>query len=107
MGVIFIVAGIFALAMVTSFNSSVPSWAQSGFESFDFIPAFFPMIIGVIMLIYGLSPGQEFPTQLPTQTSASPQEVIQKEVIVKVRCSYCGNLYDETLDKCPNCGAGR
>jgi len=31
----------------------------------------------------------------------------EKEVIVKIRCSYCHNLYDETLDKCPHCGAKR
>jgi hypothetical protein len=30
--------------------------------------------------------------------------VREKEVIVKVRCSYCNNLYDETLDRCPHCG---
>ena len=36
------------------------------------------------------------------------KEVIkEKEVIVKVRCSYCHNLYNETLDKCPHCGARR
>lgn len=34
------------------------------------------------------------------------REVIVKE-IVKIRCSYCKKLYDETLDKCPNCGASR
>jgi hypothetical protein len=25
--------------------------------------------------------------------------------IVKVRCSYCGKLYDASLQECPNCGA--
>ncbi len=35
----------------------------------------------------------------------SVKEVIkEKEVIVKIRCSHCANLYDETLDKCPHCG---
>jgi len=29
----------------------------------------------------------------------------EKEVIVKIRCPYCKNLYNETLDKCPYCGA--
>jgi hypothetical protein len=34
------------------------------------------------------------------------KEIIrQKEVIVKIRCSYCHNVFDETLDKCPHCGA--
>jgi len=35
------------------------------------------------------------------------EKMITKEVIVKVRCPYCSNLYDETLDKCPHCGAKR
>jgi aspartate carbamoyltransferase regulatory subunit len=30
-----------------------------------------------------------------------------KEVVVKVRCPYCQNLYDETLDRCPHCGGAR
>lgn len=41
--------------------------------------------------------------------NAESQPVIkEKEIIreiVKIRCSYCGNLYDENLDKCPHCGA--
>jgi hypothetical protein len=44
----------------------------------------------------------------PKETIAKEREVIrEKEVIVKIRCSYCHNLYDETLDKCPHCGAKR
>ena len=31
--------------------------------------------------------------------------MITKEIIVKVRCRYCGNTYDETVDQCPHCGA--
>ncbi|HEY9753576.1 MAG TPA: hypothetical protein V6C97_00290 [Oculatellaceae cyanobacterium] len=34
------------------------------------------------------------------------KEIIrEKQVIVKVRCEYCRQAFDETLDKCPNCGA--
>ncbi len=39
--------------------------------------------------------------------SANPPVVKEKEIIreiVKIRCPYCGNLYDEKLDKCPHCG---
>jgi DNA-directed RNA polymerase subunit RPC12/RpoP len=35
---------------------------------------------------------------------------MQKEIIrevVKIRCPYCGNIYDEDQDKCPYCGAKR
>jgi hypothetical protein len=39
---------------------------------------------------------------------AKEKEIIkEKEVIVKIRCSYCHNLYNETLDKCPHCGGKR
>jgi len=34
------------------------------------------------------------------------RETIIREV-VKVRCRYCGKLYDEGLDKCPHCAASR
>lgn len=108
MGFIFILAGIFGMYEVTAFNASVPAWARSDFQNFDIVPALFPIIIGVVVLIYGLLPREEIEME-PQLPSAPPvvQEVIQKEVVVKIRCSYCGTLYDETLDKCPNCGAGR
>ncbi len=36
------------------------------------------------------------------------KEIIrEKEVIIKIRCGYCQNLYDETWDHCPHCGAKR
>jgi hypothetical protein len=40
-------------------------------------------------------------------TSDGQQPVVEREIIreiVKIRCPYCGNLYDETEDKCPHCG---
>jgi len=30
------------------------------------------------------------------------REVIRE--IVKIRCRYCGQLYEEKLDRCPHCG---
>jgi len=42
------------------------------------------------------------------EEKAKEKEIIkEKEVIVKIRCPYCHNLYDETLDKCPYCGGRR
>ena len=29
----------------------------------------------------------------------------EKEVIVKIRCSHYHNTFEETLNKCPHCGA--
>jgi len=33
------------------------------------------------------------------------REIIRE--IVKIRCPYCNNLYDEKYDKCPHCGGKR
>lgn len=32
------------------------------------------------------------------------KETIIKKEIVKVRCRYCGTVYDLKLDRCPHCG---
>lgn len=42
-----------------------------------------------------------------SDTSENQPLVREREIIreiVKIRCSYCGNLYDETEDRCPHCG---
>lgn len=61
--------------------------------------------------VLGLEGGKKAESEgLPPPPSAAPtvKEIIrEKEVIIKVRCSYCSSLYDETLDACPNCGAKR
>jgi hypothetical protein len=36
----------------------------------------------------------------------APRRARAKEVIVKIRCAYCKQVYDESLDRCSNCGAG-
>jgi hypothetical protein len=47
-----------------------------------------------------ISPKQQIPSEVKVK------EIIKEtQVIVKIRCSYCKNVYDETLDKCPHCGA--
>jgi len=43
-------------------------------------------------------------SRAPSAWPATGEKVIVRE-IVKVRCKHCGNLFDVTLDKCPNCGA--
>lgn len=48
--------------------------------------------------------------QLPAVSTHQVREkeiIREKEVIVKVKCPYCQGLYNETLDKCPRCGAKR
>jgi len=46
----------------------------------------------------------------PEQQERMPTVIREREIvkeIVKIRCPYCNNLYDETIDKCPNCGGKR
>jgi len=38
-------------------------------------------------------------------TVVKEREIIRE--IVKIRCPYCNNLYDEKYDKCPHCGGKR
>ena len=40
----------------------------------------------------------------PSAPQAGAPEVVEKEV-VKVRCTYCGTLNDETATACSSCGA--
>jgi hypothetical protein len=85
--------------MFSSFDSIF-----SLFWIFFVIVAIFVIISFILgfrrMLKFGQAENQVFPE--------NPQVVREKEIIreiVKVRCAYCGTLYDQTLDKCPNCGA--
>ena len=44
-------------------------------------------------------------SNVESPTEVTEREIIrEKEVIVKIKCSYCNNLFSETLDKCPHCG---
>lgn len=45
------------------------------------------------------------PARDSDQVAREKEIIRQKEVIVKIRCPYCKNLYSETEDKCPHCGA--
>ena len=40
------------------------------------------------------------------EPSVAEKVVIIRE-IVKIRCPYCGALYDEVKDRCPHCGGAR
>lgn len=47
------------------------------------------------------------PDQVATWRREEGKGLIIQREIVKIRCPYCGNLYDQTLDNCPHCGGGR
>jgi len=39
-----------------------------------------------------------------SQERLTKEVIKEKEVIVKIKCPYCENTYEQTLDKCPHCG---
>ena len=98
MGFLFIFAGIFGIYELSNFPWDL---FGTGPQIMSTVATSVPMIIGIGLIVVGLSPAKPVPPQ-------GPQSVVVREVVtVKTRCSYCGTLYDETLDKCPNCGAKR
>lgn len=96
---------------------NLPVVGQDFFPSFGMMFTLFIVVFIIVVVItvlgfalnfwrtikYGKTQGQTV-TQ-PTQPPAAEKEIIRE--IVKIRCPYCGNLYDENQDKCPTCGAGR
>jgi len=45
--------------------------------------------------------------KLQREVSDTATKVVIIREVVKVRCPYCGALYDEVKDKCPYCGGKR
>jgi Na+/H+ antiporter NhaC len=80
------------------------------FQSFEFMfwavfmLSIIFMVVFLVVFIFGILKGKK----IPEQTTSENQPIIkEKEIIrekVKIRCLYCGNLCDEKLDNCPNCG---
>ena len=52
-----------------------------------------------------IPPPKETPNKEANQIIREREIIREKEVIVKIRCPYCKTTFNETLDKCPNCGA--
>ncbi len=72
------------------------------------------LVFLIVLGIIGLSLMTRFvrgPRSVPETRLPEVRPVIkEREVIrqiVKIRCPYCGNLYNETYDNCPHCGGKR
>jgi len=71
-----------------------------------FVITFIIVIVGVLtnfLRIFRRPPGAQ-------STEEEAAVVKEREIIreiVKIRCPYCNNLYDEKYDKCPHCGGKR
>jgi len=74
----------------------------------------FTIAFVLVLIIIVLSAVVNFYRTLrkPAQSLSEEPAAIVKEreiirEIVKIRCPYCNNLYDEKYDKCPHCGGKR
>jgi rubrerythrin len=65
-----------------------------------FILAIISYVISLIRSMKSTGKGQWQNSE--TQQTIKEREIIRE--IVKIRCPYCNNLYDESEDKCPHCG---
>lgn len=69
-------------------------------------------VFGGLVVAYGATPTEDEESAQKLEQKTPEPELVPtireglywKEVIMKIRCPYCDFLYDETLDKCPQCG---
>jgi DNA-directed RNA polymerase subunit RPC12/RpoP len=104
-------------SILSLFN--VPSTYQDFFPSFGAMFTLFLIVFIVVIVLIVLSFAFNFwrmiksgkaQDQIYAQPTQPQPPVAEKEIIreiVKIRCPYCGNLYDEDQNNCPNCGAKR
>lgn len=74
--------------------------------SLFFVLIVIAIIVSFVLKIIGVFDSRS--SRVNSSSSQGQPEVMEKEVIrevVKIKCPYCGQLYDQTEDKCPNCGA--
>ncbi len=71
---------------------------MSSFMTLFLVFFFIVFFISILRLLFGRKSEQ-------TPTVVKEREIIRE--IVKIRCPYCNNLYEEKYDKCPYCGGKR
>jgi len=80
-----------------------PSYFETMFWTVFVLSIIFMAVFLVAFIIRTVKAGK-----VSEQTTSVNQPIIkEKEIIreiVKIRCPYCSELYDEKLDECPNCG---
>jgi len=75
---------------------------------FDFFNAVFVLVFIIIVISVAINFYRVL--RKPVQSEEPGAVVKEREIIreiVKIRCPYCNNLYDEKYDKCPHCGGKR
>ncbi|MFQ5999556.1 MAG: hypothetical protein ACE5J6_02135 [Candidatus Bathyarchaeia archaeon] len=79
---------------------------------FDFFFTLFFVTFVIILILSVLTTFLRIFRRLHGTESTEERATVVKEreiirEIVKIRCPYCNNLYDEKYDKCPHCGGKR
>jgi len=87
---------------------------RSLLSPFDLFPSMFFIVFVIVLFVVALTAVINFYRILRRPSQSTPEEttpiVKEREIIreiVKIRCPYCNNLYDEKYDKCPYCGGKR
>ena len=78
-------------------------------DSFGWVPSFFLVLFFLVVILIVIQIIWRI-VRKPSPAEPSPQPTVIKETVrevVKIRCPYCGNLYDEGLDRWPHCGGKR
>jgi hypothetical protein len=72
--------------------------------SLFFALIFIAVVVSIILkIVRAIKSGRLNSSSLADQPEVREREIIRE--IVKIKCPYCGQLYDQKEDKCPNCGA--
>jgi len=71
---------------------------MSSFMALFLVFFFIVLFISILRLVFGRKSEE-------TPTIVKEREIIRE--IVKIRCPYCNNLYEEKYDRCPHCGGKR
>jgi len=78
---------------------------------FSFFTFLFIVVFIFIIVAWIANLARIFRRPSETQSTQEGAAVVkEREIIreiVKIRCPYCNNLYDEKYDKCPHCGGKR
>lgn len=81
----------------------LPMFPDPLFELFFILSFVLVAVFFVAMIIRMFRWGRNaVPSASDSQALVKEREIIRE--VVKIRCPYCGNLYDETEDRCPHCG---
>jgi len=94
---------------------NLPIAEQDMFPSFDtmfslfwivFILVAVSIVVSVIFTFWRMiKAGRIQDRYAEAQPPVQEKEIIRE--VIKIRCPYCGNIYDQDQDKCPYCGAKR